>query len=66
MPTQNRPDGFAITPDGDYAAIDFHGEIFLVPTDAEVGEKRQVTQSSWRQRGQAFCAQRPLDGLPFG
>ena len=49
--TQNRMDGFAITPEGDYAAIDFHGEIFLVPTDPEVGEKRQITANSWRQRG---------------
>jgi tricorn protease len=54
LPAQNRLDGFAITPEGDYAAIDFHGEIFIVPTDAEIGEKRQVTANSWRQRGQAF------------
>lgn len=54
LPAQNRLDGFAITPDGDYAAVDFHGEIFIVPTDPEFGEKRQVTSNSWRQRGQAF------------
>jgi len=54
LPTQNRLDGFAITPEGDYAAIDFHGEIFTVPTDPDVGEKRQVTANSWRQRGQSF------------
>jgi tricorn protease len=54
LPAQNRLDGFAISPEGDYAAVDFHGEIFIVPTDAEIGEKRQVTSSSWRQRGQAF------------
>jgi tricorn protease len=47
---ENEMDGFDITPKGDYAAIDFHGEIFLVPTDPEVGEKRQVTDNSWRQR----------------
>ncbi|HUF49168.1 MAG TPA: S41 family peptidase [Vicinamibacterales bacterium] len=52
--TENRMDGFAITPDGDYAAVDFHGEIFLVPTDPEVGEKRQVTSSSWRDRRPSF------------
>ena len=54
LPSQNRVDGFAITPDGDYAAIDFHGEIFIVPSDPDYGEKRQVTSSSWRQRGQEF------------
>lgn len=52
--TQNRPDGFAIASDGDYAAIDTRGEIFIVPTDAEYGEKRQVTTNSWRQRNQEF------------
>ncbi len=52
LPALNRMDGFAITADGDYAAIDFHGEIFIVPTDPEVGEKKQVTSNSWRQRGQ--------------
>ena len=52
---QNRPDGFAITPDGDYAAIDSRGEIFVVPTDPEYGEKQQVTSNSWRQRNQTFA-----------
>jgi tricorn protease len=52
--TQNRPDSFAISADGDYAAIDTHGEVFIVPTDPEFGEKRQVTSNSWRQRNQDF------------
>jgi tricorn protease len=52
----NRPDGFAISPDGDYAAVDSHGELFIVPTDPEFGEKRQVTNNSWRQRNQEFSA----------
>jgi tricorn protease len=52
--SQNRIDGFAISADGDYAAVDVHGEIFLIPTDPDVGEKRQVTANSWRQRGQEF------------
>jgi tricorn protease len=53
--TENEMDGFAIAPDGDYAAVDFHGEIFLVPTEEGVGEKRQVTNHSWRDRRQAFA-----------
>ncbi|MFB3854069.1 MAG: DPP IV N-terminal domain-containing protein [Vicinamibacterales bacterium] len=48
--SQNRADGFDPSPDGSYVAIDFHGEIFIVPTDPEVGEKRQVTSSGWRDR----------------
>ena len=51
---QNRPDGFAVSADGDYAAVDVHGEIFIIPTDPEFGEKRQVTNNSWRQRGAEF------------
>jgi tricorn protease len=54
LTSRNEMDGFAVTPDGDYAAIDTHGEVFLVPTDPEVGEKRQVTRNAWRQRGQTF------------
>ena len=38
------------SPDGRYLAVDYHGEIFIVPTDPEVGEKKQVTASGWRQR----------------
>ena len=52
--SKGRIDGFSPSPDGDYAAIDFHGEIFIVPTDPEVGERRQVTSSSWRDRREAF------------
>jgi tricorn protease len=44
----SKADGFAPSPDGQYLAVDFHGEIFLVPTDPEVGEKTQVTASPWR------------------
>lgn len=52
--SNNRPDSFAVSPEGDYAAIDVRGEIFVVPTDPDYGEKRQVTNSSWRQRGAEF------------
>jgi tricorn protease len=52
--SEGRIDGFSPSPDGDYAAIDFRGEIFIVPTDPEAGERRQVTSSSWRDRGELF------------
>ncbi len=52
--SQNKMDGFAVSPDGEHVAVDHHGEIFLIPVDAEVGEKRQVTSSSWRDRRQSF------------
>jgi tricorn protease len=47
-------DGFAVDPEGDYVAVDYHGEIFLVPTEDGIGEKLQVTNSSWRDRRQTF------------
>ncbi|HVL68594.1 MAG TPA: S41 family peptidase [Vicinamibacterales bacterium] len=52
--TRNKADGFSPSPDGDYVAVDFRGEIFVVPTDNEVGEKAQVTASSWRDQGAEF------------
>jgi tricorn protease len=52
--TRNKADGFSPSPEGDYLAVDFHGEIYVVPTDAEVGEKTQVTSSSWRDQGEEF------------
>jgi tricorn protease len=54
MRTTNRADGFAPSPTGDMLAVDYYGEIFLVPTDRETGEMRQVTRSPWRDRQQAW------------
>lgn len=52
--TRNKAEGFSPSPEGDYLAVDFHGEVFIVPTDAEIGEKTQVTSSSWRDQGAEF------------
>ena len=52
--TRNKAEGFSPSPDGDYVAVDFHGEIFIVPTEAEVGEKAQVSSSSRRDEGESF------------
>lgn len=52
--TRNKAEGFDPSPEGDYVAVDFRGEIVIVPTDAEVGEKTQVTSSSWRDSGESF------------
>ncbi len=51
---KNKADGFAPSREGDYLAVDFHGEIVIIPTDPEIGEKTQVTSSSWRDRNQVF------------
>ena len=50
----SKADGFASSPKGDYAAIDYHGEIFIVPTEKEVGEKKQVTSSGNRDRYSSY------------
>ena len=52
--TRSKAEGFSPSPDGDYVAVDFHGEIYVVPSDSDVGEKIQVTTSSWRDQGETF------------
>lgn len=46
--------GMSPAPNGEMIAVEYHGEIFLVPTDPEMGEKVQVTRSEWRDRNLAF------------
>lgn len=52
--TTNRADGFAPSPTGDYVAVDFRGEIVIVPTESGIGERTVVTQSPWRERYQTY------------
>jgi len=54
LTTTNRADGFSPSPAGDYLAVDFHGEIMIVPTETGVGEKTAVTNSPWRERSQSY------------
>ena len=48
LPVQSRAEGFSISPSGEYLAVDYHGEIMIVPTEQGVGERTQVTNSPWR------------------
>jgi len=52
--TQSRAEGFAIAPAGDYMAVDYHGEIVVTPTEQGVGERTQITNSAWRDRGESY------------
>lgn len=52
--SKNKADAFDPSPDGDAVAIEFRGELFVVPTDPEIGEKRQVTASPWRDQRPVF------------
>lgn len=54
LTTTNRADGFAPSPSGDYVAVDFRGEIVIVPTESGIGERTVVTQSPWRERYQTY------------
>jgi tricorn protease len=60
--SENRADGFAPSPDGNMLAVDFHGEIFVVPAEAELGDKLQVTRSPRRERFQKFSPDGKLLG----
>lgn len=46
--------GMSPAPDGETVAVEYNGEIFIVPTDPKLGEKVQVTRSEWRDRNMAF------------
>lgn len=54
LTTNHRADGFAVSPDGNSLAVDFHGEVVIVPVEAGVGDRIQVTNSPWRERFQAW------------
>jgi len=50
----SQADNYAPSLDGRYVALDNHGEIFIVPTNPEEGEKIQVTSSPWRDGIQSY------------
>jgi tricorn protease len=54
LTAQNHAEGFSVSPSGDYLAVDYHGEVMIVPTENGVGEKTQVTNSSWRERNELY------------
>jgi tricorn protease len=54
LTTQSRAEGFSVSPSGEYMAVDYHGEIMVVPTEQGVGERTQVTSSPWRERAESY------------
>lgn len=46
--------GMSPAPNGETIAVEYDGEIFIVPTNPDIGEKVQVTRSQWRDRNLAF------------
>jgi tricorn protease len=54
LTTDNLADGFAPSPNGDYVAVDFHGDISIVPSEQGVGERTPLATTPWRERGEEF------------
>jgi tricorn protease len=54
LTANNRAEGFSIAPSGEFMAVDYHGEIMIVPTDAGICERTQVTSSPWRERAETY------------
>jgi tricorn protease len=54
LTTQSRAEGFSVSPSGEYMAVDYHGEIMIVPTEQGVGERTQLTSSPWRERSESY------------
>lgn len=52
--SQGRAEGFAPDPTGERVAVDFRGEIVLVPVDPSTGEMVRITRSPWRDRHASF------------
>ncbi|KPK88562.1 hypothetical protein AMJ80_10915, partial [bacterium SM23_31] len=54
LTTSNTADGFSPSPAGDYVAVDYHGEIFIVPAENGVGEMKQITDAEWREQSESY------------
>jgi tricorn protease len=47
---ENRAEGMSPSPNGEFLAVDYRGEVFTVPTADDLGENTQITRSPWRDR----------------
>jgi tricorn protease len=54
LTTDNLADGFSASPNGDYVAVDFHGDIVIVPSEQGIGERTPVATTAWRERNEEF------------
>jgi tricorn protease len=43
-------EGFSVSPSGEYAVMEYRGELMIVPTDQGIGERVAITNSAWRDR----------------
>ena len=49
LTSDSRADGFGPSPNGEYVAVEFHGNVEIVPSEQGIGEKTPVAISSWRE-----------------
>jgi tricorn protease len=54
LTSENLAEGFSPSPNGDYVAVDFHGDIDIVPSEQGIGERTPVATTPWRERGEEF------------
>jgi len=52
--SNNNAEGFAPSPNGDRVAVDFHGDIRIVPVEQNVGEPTVVAASAWRENNEVY------------
>lgn len=50
----NTADGFNPSPNGERVAIDFHGDIRIVPSEQGVGEPLVVASTAWRENSESY------------
>ena len=54
LTTDNLAEGFSPSPTGDYVAVDFHGDIAIVPSEQGIGERTPIATTAWRERGEEY------------
>src|ERR1017187_8928626 len=54
LTTTNLAEGFSPSVNGDYVAVDFHGDIVITPSDQGIGEQTAVATTAWRERGEKY------------
>src|SRR5262249_48180697 len=50
LTAQSRAEGFTLSPNGEFMAGGYHGEVMIVPTPARGGGRAQDTKPPWRGR----------------
>ncbi len=52
--SDSRADGFSPSPNGEYVAVDFRGNIQIVPSEQGIGEKTPVATTAWRENNERY------------